>query len=206
MAFRQFIFHTPELSKIFISKLLQFWQCPFWLKSAKEYPSTITRPIQGTTFLGKVFNDTKGSLFSIFRIFRVDTKSFEAKGSPFSIFFRFCETLFFLNLNNQLFYSEYFTILCWCFLALCVFFRSFHLVKGYRAAFIANFSWRKSSFPSWEFHFHNYEKTFSNMDFLFSVAKNVVLRILWGIFWRWECDKNFKTVSFVYSRTWAGLG
>ena len=52
--------------------------------------------------------------FLIFRLFSVDTKSFEAKGPPFG-FFWYYETLFFFNLTEQLFYSQYFII----FLKIC---------------------------------------------------------------------------------------
>ena len=38
------------------------------------------------TFLVEFFNGTIGSLLLIFRIFRVDTKSFEAKGPPLEFF------------------------------------------------------------------------------------------------------------------------
>ena len=84
---------------------------------------------------------------SIFRIFRVDTKLFEPKGTLVG-FFRYCETSFFLNLTEQLFYSQcYHTLLK--FFLLCAFFsRIFQLVKGYHPAFIAEFGLRKDGFSS----------------------------------------------------------
>ena len=53
----------------------------------------------------------KGVLLSIFRMFRVDTNHLKPKG-PSLDFYWHCETLFFFNLFEELFYSQYFMILC----------------------------------------------------------------------------------------------
>ena len=104
----------------------------------------------------KTFSMIQNCPLLIFRIFRVDTKSFEAKGSPFG-FFWYCETSFFFNLTEEHFYSQYFIIL-WAFLVLCVsFFQKLSFVEGYPHAFIADFVLRKGSFSSWKFIFWHYE-------------------------------------------------
>ena len=46
---------------------------------------------------------TEVSALAIFKLFRVGTK-FEGKGYPFGLFFRYCETLYFFNLTEQLIY------------------------------------------------------------------------------------------------------
>ena len=68
-------------------------------------------------FLGYFFNVANGSPFSIFRIFRIGTKSFEAK--TFGFFGIVSSHSF--QLDRTAFYSQYFIELN----ALCTFFQSF---------------------------------------------------------------------------------
>ena len=53
------------------------------------------------------------------------------------------------------------------FLALCVIFRTFRLVKGYPPAFIVDFGLRKCSFASWKFLFWHYKTFFRTNRFFF---------------------------------------
>ena len=112
------------------------------------------------TLPGEFFNDT----LLIFRIFRVDTKSFEAKLSPLGFVSCF-ETIFFFNLTEQLFYFQYFIIVCLSFFWLGAFFPKLSFDQRVPSRLHRWFRLKKDSCSNWKFLFRHYEIFPRKIDF-----------------------------------------
>ena len=81
-----------------------------------------------------------------FRIFRVHTKLFQARGSPLGICFGIVKTLFFFHLVKQLFYSQSFIILCQSLFGSVRFFPKLSFGRRVHSRFHSGFRLEKSFF------------------------------------------------------------
>ena len=88
----------------------------------------------------RFFIDTKGSLIWISRYSELIQLQLKPRNPPL-VFFALWDLIIF-NIIKQLLYLQLFIIL-WDVSTLCVFFRNFHLIKGYVSAFLFVFRLRK---------------------------------------------------------------